>query len=130
MGNILLDSSVVIDLLKGRPGAVARLAALRKSGDRPCTCAVVAQEVWRGRRPAEEPAIHKLLANLRALPISVEAGIQAGAWQSDLRAQGITIADLDALIASVAAASDASVATTNVKDFPMTELEVEHWPSQ
>ena len=55
MGAILLDTTVLIDALRGRR-AGARLSALRDVGDAPFVCAVNVEEVVRGLRPAEEAA--------------------------------------------------------------------------
>jgi predicted nucleic acid-binding protein len=55
MGFVLLDTTVLIDLLRGRPAASSRLAALRRQGDRPCVCAINAEEVVRGRGAGNTP---------------------------------------------------------------------------
>lgn len=47
MAVVLLDTTVLIDLLRGRPGATVRLRDLRASGDVPATCAVNVAGVWR-----------------------------------------------------------------------------------
>ena len=56
MASILLDTTVLIDLLRGRAGAVARLRALRAAGDVPCVCAINVEEVYRGLRGEREAA--------------------------------------------------------------------------
>jgi predicted nucleic acid-binding protein len=40
----------------------------------------------------------------------------------------VTLAQADCLVAAAAAAVGARVATGNPKDFPMPDVEVEHWP--
>lgn len=52
MGVVLLDTTVLIDILRGRP-ALERLHALRSRADPPATSAVSVEEVIRGLRPAE-----------------------------------------------------------------------------
>jgi predicted nucleic acid-binding protein len=42
---------------------------------------------------------------------------------------GVTLSQADCLIASAAVGAGARLATGNPKDFPMEELEVEHWPA-
>lgn len=130
MGNVLLDTSVVIDLARGRSSAATRLHSVRAAGDVPCTCAVVALEVWRGRSSKEEPGLEALLRSLRALPMTVGAGIRAAEWQAEYRARGVTLEDADVLIAGVAMSTGARLATANIKDFPMPGLQLEHWPSR
>jgi predicted nucleic acid-binding protein len=130
VGNVLLDTSVVIDLARGRSSAATRLQGVRDAGDLPCTCAVVVLEVWRGRRSDEEPGLETLLRSLRALPITVDAGIRGAEWQAEYRARGVTLEDADVLIAGVAISTGARLATANVRDFPMPGLQLEHWPSR
>ncbi|MGI8661441.1 MAG: hypothetical protein ACR2LH_10515 [Thermoleophilaceae bacterium] len=42
----------------------------------------------------------------------------------------MTLKQADCLIAAAAALNGLSLATANVKDFPMPELRVAYWPSQ
>ena len=128
MGAVLLDTTVVIDLLRGRPGAVARLDRLRGQGDVPHVCAVSAEEIARGLRPNEEAAAQRLLAALRPAPLDPRDGWVAGEWRRRLSSRGRTIAQSDCLIAAAALAIGGRLATGNPKDFPMPELTVEHWP--
>jgi predicted nucleic acid-binding protein len=41
----------------------------------------------------------------------------------------VSLSQADCLIAAAAVAVGARLATGNPKDFPMAELEVEHWPA-
>ena len=120
---------MVIDLARGRKDAKERLRALREAGDLPCTCAVVALEIWRGRKNHEEPGLERLIRFLLPLPITVDAGIQAAEWQAAYRVRGVTLQDADVLIAGVAVTTGARLATANIRDFPMPRLRLEHWPS-
>lgn len=128
MAAVLLDTTVLIDLLRGRP-AVERLRALREAGDDPYTCAVNVEEVARGLRPSDEEATDRLLGGLRTAPLGSEEGRQAGRWRRDYAAAGQTLAQADCLIAAAALAIGGRLATGNPKDFPMPELTVEHWPA-
>jgi len=55
----ILDSTVLIDFLRGRP-VVARVASLRDSDDIPATTAINVEEIVRGLRDAEVPAARRL----------------------------------------------------------------------
>jgi hypothetical protein len=46
MGRVLLDSTVLIDALRGSPAA-ERLRAMRRRSDEPWTCAISIEEIWR-----------------------------------------------------------------------------------
>lgn len=128
MARLLLDSTVLIDALRGRPAA-ARVAGLRRSGTEPWVCAISVEELWRGIRPSEEPVLRRLFGGLRLAPLGVAEGIQAGTWRRVHAARGITLHQADCLIAAAAVGVGARLATANVADFPMEGLVVEHWPS-
>ncbi|WP_419553979.1 hypothetical protein [Candidatus Poriferisodalis sp.] len=42
--------------------------------------------------------------------------------------RGITLHQADCLIAAAAVGAGASLATANLADFPMPELDLQHWP--
>jgi predicted nucleic acid-binding protein len=124
---VLLDSTVLIDALRGLP-ARQRIEALEQSRDIPCTTAVNVEEVVRGLRPDEIDNARRLFLGLEILALDVEEGWQAGEWRQAYAASGTTLWQADCLIAAAARFSSAKVATGNPKDFPMPEIEVEHWP--
>lgn len=123
--DVLLDTTVLIDHLRGRHGARERIRALSHT---PFVCAITIEEVWRGARPEEEPATSALFDALRVAPIGLEEGERAGRWRREFAARGTTLDQPDCLIAAAAASVGARLATGNPSDFPMHELEVEHWP--
>jgi predicted nucleic acid-binding protein len=123
----VLDSTVLIDYLRGRP-AIARVAALRAAGDIAATTAINVDEIVRGLRPAEAGAAAKLFTGLVVLPIDKRAGWQAGEWRRTFAATGVTLWQADCLIAAATAGHGGSLVTANPKDFPMIEPDVVHWP--
>jgi hypothetical protein len=127
MGAVLLDTTVLIDLLRGRPDAQRRLRALRSGGDDVYACAINVEEIVRGLAPREEAAARRLVEGLRIAPLDGEAGWRAGEWRRTYAKRGRTLSQADCLIAAAAAAVGAVVATGNAKDFPMAG--VEHWPA-
>ena len=127
MARVLLDSTVLIDALRGRPAA-ARVAGLRRTRTEPWTCALSVEEVWRGLRTDEEPAAHRLFNGLRIAPLGVAEGELAGRWRRSYAEEGITLHQSDCLIAAAAVGIGAVLATGNVRDFPMAEVRVESWP--
>jgi len=92
-------------------------------------CVISVEEIWRGLRPPEEPAVRRLFNGLRLAPLGLTEGIRAGTWRREFAERGVTLHQADCLIAATAAGIGASLATANVDDFPMPEVEVEHWPS-
>jgi predicted nucleic acid-binding protein len=129
MAVVLLDTTVLIDLLRGRRGALERLRTLRERGDVPATCATNVEEVHRGLRGDPElAAARALVAGLAVIPLGEPEGSRAGAWRREHAARGLTLTQADCLIAAAAVTAKARLATGNPRDFPMPELTVEHWP--
>lgn len=129
MAAVLLDTTVLIDLLRGRSGAVARLRALRDAGDAVHTCAINVEETVRGLRSRESDAAERLFAGLRIAALGEREGWQAGEWRRAFAARGRTLSQADCLIAAAAVSAGATLVTGNPKDFPFRELSVGHWPA-
>jgi predicted nucleic acid-binding protein len=125
---VLLDTTVLIDVLRGRPEAQRRLLALRSAGDAPYTCAVNVEETVRGLRPREHEQARALFTALRIVALGVVEGWRAGEWRREYARRGRTLAQADCLIAAAALTVGGRLATGNPKDFPMRELTIEHWP--
>jgi predicted nucleic acid-binding protein len=129
MAAVLLDTTVLIDVLRGRDAAVDQLRRLQRRGDTAYLCAVNAEELARGLRPSEADVAARLVAGLRAAPLGPAEGWRAGEWRRDFARRGRTLSQADCLIAAAAGAIDARVATGNPKDFPMRDVQIEHWPA-
>ena len=127
MARLLLDSTVLIDALRGLPAA-QRLRNLRRTGVEPWACVISVEEIWRGLLPDEERAARRLFNGLRISPLGVAEGIRAGSWRREFSLQGVTLHQADCLIAAAAVGIGATLATANVDDFPMAELDLMPWP--
>ena len=124
---LVLDTTVLIDVLRGRPAA-DRLDDLLIGRELLLTTAVNVEEVTRGLRPAEQDAVDLMLDGLLIVPIRRQEAERAGRWRREFAALGITLHQADCLIAAAAYTAGGRLATGNVKDFPMSELTVEEWP--
>ena len=128
MARLLLDTTVLIDALRGRPAA-ARVAGLRRTGTEPWACAISVEEIWRGLRPDEELPARRLFNGLRLAPLGASEGMRAGRWRRLFALQGVTLHQADCLVAAAAAGIGAALATANVGDFPMVDIDVQHGPA-
>ena len=124
---MLLDTTVLIDALRGR-GAASHLRQLRAQQEVPFVCAVNIEEVYRGTRPGEEPSVARLLNGMMIAPLGRTEGERAGSWRRAFAARGITLSQADCLVAAAALGVNARLATGNPKDFPMSDIDLEHWP--
>lgn len=127
MPRVLLDTTVLIDALRGRPAA-DRIRRLRDAGTVPLLCAVNVEELWRGLRSEGVDDVRRLVEAVRLVPLGRAEGERAGAWRREHAARGITLHQADCLIAAAAVTADATLATGNPADFPMHDVAVEHWP--
>lgn len=127
MGGIVLDTTVLIDALRGRPAA-ERIRDLLRERAVLLTTAINVEEIVRGLRPDEQASATALFTGIRVLPIRRDEGELAGRWRREHAARGVTLHQADCLIAAAAVAVNARLATGNPKDFPMPELTVQTWP--
>lgn len=116
--SVLVDTSVLIDVLRGELAAAEILRDARTAG--PLHGSEVTRlEVLAGMRPREEAATHALLAVLTWHPLDERVADAAGElgrrWLPSNR--GIDSADL--AIAATAMLLGARLLTRNVKHFPM-----------
>jgi predicted nucleic acid-binding protein len=124
---LLLDTTVLIDALRGRPAA-ERVRGLRDAAQVPWICAVNIEEVLRGTDSHYEGPVMRLLGGFQLAPLGRAEGERAGRWRRDHARRGITLSQADCLIAAAAHGIGARLATGNPRHFPMAELDVEHWP--
>jgi predicted nucleic acid-binding protein len=124
---LLLDTTVLIDALRGRPAA-GRVLTLRDTAQVPWICAINVEEVLRGTSSQEEAVVVRFLSGLQLAPLGRAEGELAGGWRRDYARKGITLGQADCLIAAAAIGIGARLATGNPKHFPMPELDMEHWP--
>lgn len=129
MAAVLLDTTVLIDCLRGRPRTKERVLALNAKGDDAYVCAVSVEEVTRGIRPSEDDDLLDLLEGMLVAPLGIPEGRLAGFWKRTFARRGKTISQSDVLVAAAAIGVNARLATGNPKDFPMRGLVVEHWPA-
>ena len=114
----LLDTSVAVDFLRGRPEAVELLTGLVATDD------VVASELVRfellaGARSDELESLAAFAAALEWMPVDADVTRTAGALARRYRAAHSGIDDVDYLIAASAIVADAELLTTNVRHYPM-----------
>jgi predicted nucleic acid-binding protein len=121
----MLDSTVVIDLLRERGAAYDRLQ--HETGPF-YVSAITVDEIVYGLRPTENEQADWLVRAFLVAPAGAAEARLSAEWRREFASQGITLSVPDTLIAASAFIRRATLATANVRDFPMSELRVEHWP--
>lgn len=127
MAAVVLDTTILIDVLRGR-AAADRVRELMARREILLTTAINVEEIFRGLRESETGAAETLIGGLLVLPIRKEDAERAGRWRGEFARRGVTLHQADCLIAATTAGVRARLATGNPKDFPMPDLEVEEWP--
>ena len=117
---LVLDTSVLIDHLRGRPRAATELIpdAIAR-GDQLWSSYVVRAEVLAGMRADEERATRNLLRLIAWHDVDETIAETAGAFGRRYLTShpGIDVADL--IVAALTQQLEAELKTTNVKHFPM-----------
>ena len=121
---ILLDSSVIIDSLRERRGRRELLRGWLEEGHELACCAINVAEVYSGMRPHEAVATAELIDGLEYVDISREAARDAGMLRLVWQRGGRTLSLPDALLGAVALRSDLTLATDNIRHFPMLHLKL------
>lgn len=112
---IVLDTTVLIDLLRGNRAA---LAYLRSLTDVPACSEVTRVEVMRGIRAPERGATEALMRAVRWIGLDEEIARRAGALGRTWRRSHL-LATTDLVVAATAQEFGAHLATSNINHFPM-----------
>jgi predicted nucleic acid-binding protein len=121
---VILDTSVLIDLLNGRRQRMTFVRNLLEQGHRLASCAVTVAEVYAGMLPGEAEATGGLLSGLEYFATSQSTAQRAGRLKASWAKKGHTLGLPDVLIAAVALEHGLTLATDNRKHFPMPELKI------
>jgi predicted nucleic acid-binding protein len=121
----VLDTTFIIDHLRGVPEAVDRFRRLYEDGDEPIVTEIVTTEAWSGAQPNGNEALERLLRYLEYVHPGPATARLAGTWRADARRRGRTLSLPDALIAATAHELAAAVLTRNVRDYALTPVRLE-----
>jgi predicted nucleic acid-binding protein len=118
MSRYLLDTCVLIDVLRSRRQAIAFVEGLEGE---PWVSVVTAAELLAGQRsPVERSKIGQLLEELVVADVVLEIAVLAGTFCRDFRqTHGVEIPD--ALIAATAKVHGVRLVTRNLRHFPMLD---------
>ncbi len=120
--DVLLDSDVIIEFLRGNQRIRGQLRGLMAQGVRLAYTPVSIAEIHAGMRPGEEKEIEAFFAALESTPIDDEVAKKAGEY---LRTYGKShgVEPGDALVAAAASLRDLALWTMNRRHYPMPDVE-------
>ena len=106
---MILETSFLIDLMKGRPDAVALAQALDRSGESTYLAAPALFELWVGvgravRRREETEGVESLIASFDVMAMTDADAREAGLLQARLARKGRTMGTVDIMLAGMSKA--------------------------
>lgn len=128
-GKIVLDTDIVVDVLRGRVGVIRRLAAV--SPDHVGVTSMSVAELRYGVLASADPRrnqaeVDRFLAQVRVLPFGNRSAAVHARLRHELRAHPIGPNDL--VIAATTLAAGATLVTANARKFErVSGLTVENW---
>jgi predicted nucleic acid-binding protein len=115
---VVIDTSVLVDVLRGDPGAMTAYLTARRR--RKCTVSTVTvAELLAGLRSGEEDALAAALDGVEVAPIDLEVGVTAGRLAATWGRSHPGIGMADHIVAATAILGGAELWTRNVRHFPM-----------
>ena len=119
---VLLDTTVIIDVLRNRNQRRAWLEQLILSGKSLAISAVTIAEVYAGMRPGEEIQTKAQLANFDWIPVTGSIAEHAGLLRSSNARTGTTHSLMDLIIAATAMDRAIPLVTDNQRHFQLQDL--------
>lgn len=121
---LVVDTDIVIDLLKKQPMVVARFLELLESKTSFLISPIVIAEVYAGAYPKEHKDIEAFFDLCQRIDMDSEQGRSAGLYANQYRKafQGISLEDF--LLAATAKAHHCPLWTGNRKHYPMQDIEL------
>jgi predicted nucleic acid-binding protein len=119
---LILDTSFLIDLLRGRESAKKVNDEIRPGKITP----ISVMELWEGvqltdKTSEERKAVQKLLEELKEAEFDTESALEAGRISAELQEKGEIIQPEDIMIAGVALRNDEKLLTREISEFEKIE---------
>lgn len=116
---VVVDTSVLIDHLRGDARATSLLREVVAVGDELWSVTPVRTEILAGARPGERSAIQQLFDQIRWLDVTTDVGDAGGQLAAQYLRSHSGVDTVDYLIAAGVARLGARLLTLNVRHFPM-----------
>jgi predicted nucleic acid-binding protein len=120
MKNILIDTDILIDFLRGKEKAREFLLSVEEENTLYCSVITVA-EIYAGMREVEKEKTDDLLDSLNIVEINRAIAEKAGTYKHQVRRQILELDDC--IIAASSFYLKALLVTGNGKHYPMSDIE-------
>ena len=121
MGKFLLDTTALIDFSKGREPAKSKILEMLESSE-VGVCAINVAEFYTGLPLEKRKAWEEFFNSLLYWNINLETAKLAGCFRSNFAKKGQPLTTTDTLVAATAKQEEATLVTSNIKDYPMKEV--------
>lgn len=117
MRNVLVDTDIAIDYLRGLPYAKNLIFSLWEV-DTAHLSILSLYELYAGMRTGEEEATENFISACTVEPVTVDITKKAGELYRQHRGKGTTLTSIDCLIGATAIISGLKIATRNKNHYP------------
>ena len=121
MARHLLDTDILIWVLRGKPEAIGFLSELLKN-ETPAISVLSIYEIWVGARISEKETLASFLSGFQIIDVHESIARQGAEYYREFRTKGMTLSSTDAMIAATAWMEKLVLVTQNRRHFPMTDI--------
>jgi len=125
MAKYLLDTTTIIDHLRGNKKVNSYLERIGQRGDIAGCCCINIAETYAGMRKKEKEKTGKFIESLYYFEVTKEVAKLAGELRQKYFKKGKTLATTDVIITATAMTYNLILITKNVKHYPFSELKIE-----
>ena len=122
MAEYLLDTTIIIDHLRGDKKVNSYLEEIGNRGDIAGCCCINITETYTGMKDKEKEKTDKFIESLYYFEVTKEIARLAGKLKQKYVQKGKTLATTDVIIAATAIAYGLILITKNIKHYPFPEL--------
>jgi predicted nucleic acid-binding protein len=120
----LLDADTLIDFVLDRGNARPRITAMIEQDDEVAACAISVAELYSGLSDERRATWESWIMALSYWHIDIDVAMRAGTYRKTASERGRTLSVTDSLLAALAHEKDATLLTSNIKDYPMKDVRV------
>lgn len=120
MRNVLIDTDILIDFLRGRGYARDLMLSLLNDATVHCSAITIA-EIYAGMREHEREKTEELLNSLNMVEVSRAIAEKAGNYKRTIKGHRLELDDC--IIAATAFIIRATLCTGNARHYPMTDID-------
>ena len=124
MAGYLLDTTTIIDHLRGNKEINSFLEEIGWHGDIVGCCCINVAETYTGMKEKEKEKTNRFIESLYYFEVTKKVAKLAGRLRQEYVEKGKALATTDVIIAATAITYGLTLITKNIKHYPFPELEI------